>query len=78
MRDQVETQAWKNIREVFAKKNKNESNSIKQSKDSETLFSEIVAQELKQFTGQKRAIIRHRIQNVIFEEQMKTSQPHLK
>ena len=64
MRDQVKTYAWKNICEVFAKKNKNESNSTKQSKDSETLFGEMIAQELKQFTGQKRAIIRHRIQNV--------------
>ena len=72
MRDQVETNAWKNIGEVFAKKNKNESNSIKQSKDSETLFGKMIAQELKQFTGRKRAIVRHRIQNVIFEEQMKT------
>ena len=72
MRDQVETYAWKNIGEVFAKKNKNESNSTKQSKDSETLFGEMIAQELKQFTGRKRAIVRHRIQNVIFEEQMKT------
>ena len=71
MRDQVETYAWKNIGEVFAKKNENESNSTKQSKDSET-FGEIIAQELKQFTGRKRAIVRHRIQNVIFEEQMKT------
>ena len=32
----------------------------------------MIAQELKQFTGRKRAIVRHRIQNVIFEEQMKT------
>ena len=72
MRDQVETYAWKNIGEVLAKKNKNESNSTKQSKDSETLFGEMIAQELKQFTGRKRAILRHRIQNVIFEEQMKT------
>ena len=72
MRRKVETYAWKNIDEVFAKKNKNESNSTKQSKDSETLFSEMIAQELTQFTGRKRAIVRHRIQNVIFEEQMKT------
>ena len=72
MRDQVETYVWKNIGEVFANKNKNESNSIKQSKDSETLFGEMIAQELKQFTGRKRAIVRHRIQNVIFDEQMKT------
>ena len=47
-RDQVETYAWKNIGEVFAKKNKNESNSTKQSKDSETLFSEMITQELKE------------------------------
>ena len=32
----------------------------------------MIAQELKQFTGRKRAIVRHRTQNVIFEEQMKT------
>ena len=32
----------------------------------------MIAQELKQFTGRKRAIVRHRIQNVIFEEQTKT------
>ena len=70
MRDQVETYAWKNIGEVVAKKNKNKSNSTNQSKDSETLFSEMIAQELKQFTGRKRAIVRHQIQNVIFEEQM--------
>ena len=72
MRDQVETYAWKKIGEVFTKKNKNESNSTKQSKDSETLFSEMITQELKQFTGRKRAMVRKRIQNVIFEEQMKT------
>ena len=72
VRDQVQTYAWENIDKVFAKKNKNESNSTKQSKDSEILFGEIVAQELKQFTGRKRAIVRHRIRNVIFEEQMKT------
>ena len=72
MRDQVETYAWKNSGEVFAKKNKNENNSTKQSKDSETLFGEMIAQELKQFTGRKRAIVGHQIQNVISEEQMKT------
>ena len=71
MRDQVETYAWKNIGEAFAKKNKNENTSIKQNKDSEALFGEMIAQELKQFTGRKRTIVRHRIQNVIFEEQMK-------
>ena len=32
----------------------------------------MIAQELKQFTGRNRAIVRHRIQNVLFEEQMKT------
>ena len=61
MRKQVETYAWENIGEVCADKNKNESNSTKQSKDSETLFSEMIAQELNQFTGRKRAIVRHRI-----------------
>ena len=64
----METYAWKNIGEVFAKKNKNESNSTKKSKDSETFFSEMIAQELKQFTGRKRAIVCHRIKNVITEE----------
>ena len=73
MRDQVETYVWKNIGEVFAKKNKNESNSTKQSKDSETLFGEMIAQELKQFTDQKKAIIRHQIQPYLL-----ISQPHLK
>ena len=46
MRDEVKTYAWKNVGEVFVKKIKNESNSTKQSKDSETLFGEMVAQEL--------------------------------
>ena len=71
VRNQVETYSWKKNGEVFAKKNTNDSNSTKQSKDSETLFGEMIAQELKQFTGRKRAIVRHRIQNVIFDEQMK-------
>ncbi|MEO0687686.1 MAG: hypothetical protein AAFY76_22205 [Cyanobacteria bacterium J06649_11] len=40
-------------------------------KDSEAIFGEMVAEELRQFTGRKRAIIRHRIQTLLFEEKMK-------
>lgn len=69
-RDQAETFAWKNIGEVFAKKNK--ANESKQSKDAEAIFGEMIAEELRQFKGRKKAIVRHRIQNVLFEEQMKS------
>lgn len=69
MRDQVESYAWKSIGDVFAKKNK--SNEQKQSKDAEAIFGEMVAEELRQFKGRAKAIVRHRIHNVIFEEQMK-------
>lgn len=41
-------------------------------KDSETIFGEMVAEELREFTGRRRAIVRHRIQTLLFEEKMKS------
>lgn len=41
-------------------------------KDSEAIFGEMIAEELRQFTGRKRAIVRHRIQTLLFEEKIKS------
>lgn len=70
-RDQAETYAWKNIGDVFAKKNKAKIEP-KESKDAEAMFGDMIAEELRQFSGRSKAIVRHKIQNIIFEEQMKT------
>ena len=52
--------------------NHNNKTALVTKKDSEAIFGEMVAEELREFTGRRRAIVRHRIQTLLFEEKMKS------
>ena len=54
---------------------KAQSGSSNDKKDVDDLFGEMISQELKQFSASKKAYLKHRIQSLMYESQMETSEP---
>ena len=70
---QAELIALQSIGNAFATKAHSASSNDK--KDADDLFGEMISQELKQFSARKKAYLKHRIQSLIYESQMETSEP---
>ena len=70
---QAELFASQSIRNAFAAKAQSASSNDK--KDADDFFGEIISQELKQLSVRKKAYLKHRIQILIYESQMETSEP---
>ena len=66
-KEDAEMFALKSIGDAFAMKAKQGSNA---KKDADGLFGEMVAEELRQVTGRRKAMLKHKIQTTIFECQM--------
>ena len=67
-RDEAETYAWRNIGQVFEKKSKSTRGETEKKRDAESIFGEMIAEELRQFDNRRKAIIHHKIQTIIFEQ----------
>ena len=70
---QAELFALQSIRNDFA--TKVQSASFVAKKGADGLFGEMISQELKQFSTSKKGYLKYRIQSLIYESQMGTSEP---
>ena len=70
---QVELFALQSIRNAFVAKAQSGSSNDK--KNVEDLFGERILEELKQFSTRQKAYLKHRIQSLIYDSQMETSEP---
>ena len=68
---QAELFALQSIRNDFAV----QSASFVAKKGADGLFGEMISQELKQFSTSKKGYLKYRIQSLIYESQMGTSEP---
>ena len=69
---QAEIFALQSIGNAFAAKTQSGSSGDK--KDADDLFGGMIAQELKEFSGRKKALLKHRIQSLIYEFQIESSE----